>query len=106
MVVLAISTSPVAALEKENVSLEALESFATVLRGLATALFVIALVWGGIKILVSGGDAKAMQEGKNIVKNAVIGYIIAMLASLIPTIVNYVGPIKPIVLINAKDFLP
>lgn len=57
-----------------------------VLRGIATAALTLALMWGGIRIMTSGGDAKAMQEGKNIVKNAVIGYIIAMLASLIPAI--------------------
>jgi len=57
-----------------------------VLRGLATAALTLALMWGGIRIMASGGDAKAMQEGKNIVKNAVIGYIIAILASLIPAV--------------------
>jgi len=56
------------------------------LRGIATAALTLALLWGGIRIMTSGGDAKAMQEGKNIIKNAVIGYIIAMLASLIPTL--------------------
>ncbi|AIG98359.1 hypothetical protein AFULGI_00015970 [Archaeoglobus fulgidus DSM 8774] len=59
---------------------------ALMLRGIATAALTLALMWGGIRIMTSGGDAKAMQEGKNIVKNAVIGYIIAMLASLIPAI--------------------
>ena len=57
-----------------------------VLRGIATAALTLALMWGGIRIMASGGDAKAMQEGKNIVKNAVIGYIIALLASLIPSL--------------------
>ena len=56
------------------------------LRGIATAALTLALLWGGIRIMTSGGDAKAMQKGKNIIKNAVIGYIIAMLASLIPSL--------------------
>lgn len=58
----------------------------TALRIVGSALFGLALLWGAAKIMASGGDSKMMEEGKNVVKNAIIGYILIMLASIIPSI--------------------
>lgn len=48
---------------------------------------VIMLIWGGIRYVVSGGDAKKVTDAKNTVLYAIIGLIVAFLAF---AIVNFV----------------
>ena len=45
------------------------------------------LIWGGIRYVVSGGDAKKVTDAKNTVLYAIIGLIVAFLAF---AIVNFV----------------
>ena len=69
----------------------------TALRLIGSALFGLALLWGAARIMASAGDPRLMEEGKNIVKNAVIGYVVIMLASLVPSLSP--GGIEPLVII-------
>ncbi|MBR6965261.1 hypothetical protein IKH83_03050 [Candidatus Saccharibacteria bacterium] len=48
---------------------------------------VFMLIWGGIRYVVSGGDAKKVTDAKNTVLYAIIGLIVAFLAF---AIVNFV----------------
>ena len=41
---------------------------------------VIMLIWGGIRYVVSGGDAKKVTDAKNTILYAIIGLVIAFLA--------------------------
>lgn len=68
---------------------------------LGSVLFVLAIVWGGFKMMTSGGDPKLYSEGKNVLKNAVLGYLLIVIASLIPRFVQAIagGEIYPLVLI-------
>lgn len=56
---------------------------ASALRAVGSALFGLALLWGAAKIMASGGDQRMLEEGKNVIKNAIIGYILIILASFI-----------------------
>ena len=53
---------------------------------------VIMLIVGGIKYVVSGGDAKKVTDAKNTVLYAIIGLVIAFLAF---AIVNFVITVLP-----------
>ena len=75
-----------------------IREFTTSLIALGSALFGLAIMWGAAKIMAAGGDQKLAEEGKNVVKNAVIGYIILVIASTIPQLVGHVR-IEPLVLI-------
>ena len=48
---------------------------------------VIMLIWGGIRYITSGGDAKKVTDAKNTILYAIIGLVIALLAF---AIVNFV----------------
>lgn len=50
-------------------------------------LSVIMLIFGGIRYVVSGGDAKAVEAAKNTILYAIVGLIVAILAF---AIVNFV----------------
>ncbi len=59
--------------------------------GLVGALSVLMLVVGGIMYMVSGGDSTRADTAKNIIKYAIIGLIIAIMALIIVTqVVNVV----------------
>ena|SRR3989344_2713449 len=59
-------------------------NYALILAGLVAA---IVIVYGGVKYIISRGDATAAEEGKNAVLFAVIGLIIIGLAA---ALVNFV----------------
>jgi len=65
---------------------------------LGSALFGLAILWGAARIMAASGDQKLMDEGKNVVKNAVIGYIILIIASVVPQLAGHVE-IEPLVLV-------
>lgn len=46
--------------------------------GFAAVLAVLALTWGGVRWLMSGGDSSAIQEAKKIMGNALIGLLLAL----------------------------
>jgi len=54
-----------------------------VVKYIATPLAVIALIIGGIMILVSGGNPAMAQKGKDVIKLAVIGLFLAFGSYLI-----------------------
>lgn len=50
---------------------------------------VIMLIWGGIRYVVSGGDAKKVTDAKNTILYAIIGLIISFLAyAIVRFVVN------------------
>jgi Type IV secretion system pilin len=63
-----------------NVVKSVLSDFLIPLSSVATVLF---LVFGGWYILTSSGDQKKYETGLNFVKNAVIGFIVVLLATTI-----------------------
>jgi len=54
---------------------------------LAIPLAVVFIIYGGFVIMTAGGNPSRMEEGKKIIKAAVIGLIIALLSALIVTTV-------------------
>ncbi|RLI79783.1 hypothetical protein DRP05_02800 [Archaeoglobales archaeon] len=56
------------------------------LRIVGGAIFTLAMIYGSAKMIAAGGDPKMLEEGKNIVKNAVIGLLIILAASAIPSL--------------------
>lgn len=61
---------------------------------LAIPLAVVFIIYGGFVIMTAGGDPSRMEEGKKIMKAAVIGLIIALLSALIVTAVFNLLPVK------------
>lgn len=50
---------------------------------------VVMLIWGGIRYVVSGGDAKKVTDAKNTILYAIIGLIISFLAyAIVRFVVN------------------
>lgn len=61
---------------------------------LAIPLAVLFIIYGGFVIMTAGGNPSRMEEGKKIMKAAVIGLIIALLSALIVTTVFRLLPTK------------
>lgn len=59
---------------------------AGILAGLATLYLTI----GGVRYLMANGSPRAMEEGKNAIRSALIGYALAALAPLLVSIVRKV----------------
>jgi glucose uptake protein GlcU len=55
---------------------------------------VIMLIWGGIRYVVSGGDAKKVTDAKNTILYAIIGLVISFLAYAIVQFVINALPAK------------
>lgn len=55
---------------------------------------VIMLIWGGIRYVVSGGDAKKVTDAKNTILYAIIGLVISFLAYAIVQFVIDALPAK------------
>lgn len=66
-----------------------------VMQFLAIPLAVVFIIYGGFVIMTAGGNPSRMEEGKKIMKAAVIGLIIALLSALIVTTVFNLLPVKP-----------
>lgn len=57
---------------------------------------VIMLIWGGIRYVVSGGDAKKVTDAKNTILYAIIGLIISFLAyAIIQFVIDALPGKKP-----------
>ena len=50
---------------------------------LATPLVVIILIYAGFNLITSGGSAESITKAKKMIKNVIIGYIIALVAWLV-----------------------
>lgn len=59
---------------------------AGVLAGLATLFLTI----GGVRYLIANGNPRAMEEGKNAIRSALIGYALAALAPMFVDILRKV----------------
>ena len=69
-------------------------SITTVFRGVANALIylvgaisVIMIIWGGLRYVISNGDAKRVAAAKDTILYAVVGIVVAVVAF---AIVNFV----------------
>jgi hypothetical protein len=60
------------------------------LTGLLAALATLFLTIGGIRYLLAGGDPGALERAKGSIKAAIGGYILALLAPVIASIVQRV----------------
>lgn len=58
--------------------------------GLLVALATLFLTIGGIRYLTANGDPRAVQEGKQGIKSALIGYALAALAPMLVGILKSV----------------
>ena len=53
------------------------------------ALVTIVIVFGGFYFLTAAGDPEKASKGKKIIAYALIGFIVALLAKLIPAIIKF-----------------
>ncbi len=58
-----------------------LQTFCVEIQEIGVALFGLAILWGAVRIMFAGEDERMRIEGKNTVKNAVIGLILILIAS-------------------------
>ena len=59
--------------------------------GFATMIAVLALIWGGMNYLTSAGDEEKAKSGKQIIKYALLGLIVAGVAyALVKVIVSII----------------
>jgi hypothetical protein len=58
--------------------------------GILAALATLYLTIGGVRYLMANGSPRAMEEGKNAIRSALIGYTLAALAPLFVSIVRRV----------------
>jgi type IV secretion system pilin len=58
--------------------------------GILAALATLYLTIGGVRYLMANGSPRAMEEGKNAIRSALIGYALAALAPLFVNIVKKV----------------
>jgi hypothetical protein len=58
--------------------------------GLLIALATLFLTIGGLRYLTAGGNPRAMEQGKEAIKSALIGYALAALAPLLVDILRRV----------------
>lgn len=55
--------------------------------GFAAAIAVLAIIWGGIQYLTSAGNQDQVRSGKDTIKNALIGLVVAGLAYAIVNLI-------------------
>ena len=60
-----------------------------ILLGIATAVAVLFIVWGGFQYIFSGGNQETAEAGQKTVVNSLIGLVIIALAFMIVIIVNH-----------------
>lgn len=53
------------------------------LLGIVGALVMLALIWGGIKYIISVGDPKKVDEAKQVITWAIVGLAVILLAFVI-----------------------
>ncbi|MGE5309896.1 MAG: hypothetical protein ACM3JF_02335 [Sphaerimonospora mesophila] len=55
-------------------------------------LAVIMLIWGGIRYVISGGDATKVKDAKNTILYAIVGLIVAILGyAIVNWVISVVG---------------
>lgn len=64
--------------------------------GLAALLALLALIWGGIKMIIDFGGEESVKEGKKIIKWAIIGLLVVAGAYVIVrTVAGILGVTTP-----------
>ena len=58
--------------------------------GVLAALATLFLTVGGVRYLIANGNPRAMEEGKNAIRSALIGYALAALAPMFVDILRKV----------------
>jgi hypothetical protein len=56
----------------------------------ATVIAVFFIIYGGIKILRSGGDAKQLEQARGVITYAIIGLVIVLSSYFILTVISRV----------------
>lgn len=69
---------------------QVIDSVRTWVTGLLAALATLFLTIGGLRYLTAGGNPRAVEQGKDAIKSALIGYALAALAPLLVDILRRV----------------
>lgn len=67
-----------------------IDSIRNWIAGLLAALATLFLTIGGIRYLIAAGNPRALEEGKNAIKSALIGYALAALSPMLVDILRRV----------------
>ena len=67
-----------------------IDSIRTWVAGILAGLATLYLTIGGVRYLMANGSPRAMEEGKNAIRSALIGYALAALAPLFVNILRKV----------------
>jgi hypothetical protein len=82
--------SPVTAYAAPGDLTSVIDSLRNWVAGLLIALATLFLTIGGLRYLTAGGNPRAMEQGKEAIKSALIGYALAALAPLLVDILRRV----------------
>lgn len=66
-------------------------NWALVFAGVVALFF---LIWGGIRLIMSGGEKTSVEEGKKTITFAIIGLIIVLLSFFVVRLVAYVTGVE------------
>jgi hypothetical protein len=83
-------TSPLTAYAAPGDLTSVIDSLRNWVAGLLIALATLFLTIGGLRYLTAGGNPRAMEQGKEAIKSALIGYALAALAPLLVDILRRV----------------
>jgi hypothetical protein len=83
-------TSPLTAYAAPGDLTSVIDSLRNWVAGLLIALATLFLTIGGLRYLTAGGNPRAMEQGKEAIKSAIIGYALAALAPLLVDILRRV----------------
>lgn len=76
------AADPISLWEGDNLA-AVLEKIVTNILTWAGALCVLMIIWGGLTYMTAGADTKGVENGKNIVKAALIGLVIILAAAMV-----------------------
>jgi hypothetical protein len=83
-------TSPLTAYAAPGELTSVIDNLRNWAAGLLIALATLFLTIGGLRYLTAGGNPRAMEQGKEAIKSALIGYALAALAPLLVDILRRV----------------
>lgn len=69
-----------------------LENLQGILTGVALAVCVLFVMWGGFQYMTAAGSPRGQEEGKTTIRGALVGLVIVFAANVIATTVRgFVG---------------
>ncbi len=80
-----VGASPVYAVNDLSTVIDGVRNWAT---GLLAGLATLFLIVGGIRYMVAAGNRREMERGKEAMKSAAVGYVLAALAPLLVQILR------------------